>query len=45
MAADSSQALGPLPAPAKTLLITLGGSGVLIAAYAGAQLMKKRKTH
>ena len=43
--AAGSEDLGPLPAASKALLITLGGAWVLIAAYAGAQLMKKRKTH
>ena len=42
MAADGSQALGPLPAPAKALLITLGGVWVLMAVYGGVQLVKKK---
>ena len=42
MAADGSQALGPLPAPAKALLVTLGGVWVLMAVYGGVQLVKKK---
>ena len=42
MAADGSQALGPLPAPAKALLFTLGGVWVLMAVYGGVQLVKKK---
>ena len=45
LSAAGGEDLGPLPAASKALLITLGGAWVLIAAYAGAQLMKKRKTH
>lgn len=42
LAADGSQALGPLPAPAKVLLFTLGGVWVLMAVYGGVQLVKKK---
>ena len=42
MATDGSQALGPLPAPAKALLFTLGGVWVLMAVYGGVQLVKKK---
>ena len=45
LSAAGGEDLGPLPAASKALLITLGGAWVLIAAYAEAQLMKKRKTH
>ena len=36
------RALGPLPAPAKALLFTLGGVWVLMAVYGGVQLVKKK---
>lgn len=42
LAADGSQALGPLPTPAKALLFTLGGVWVLMAVYGGVQLVKKK---
>ena len=45
LSAAGGEDVGPLPAASKALLITLGGAWVLIAAYAGAQLMKNRKTH
>jgi len=40
-----SGALGPLPAPARALLVTLGCAWALIAVYAGVQLVKKRNRH
>ena len=40
-----SGSLGPLPAPARALLVTLGCAWALIAVYAGVQLVKKRNRH
>ena len=40
-----SGALGPLPAPARALLVTLGCAWALIAVYAIVQLVKKRNRH
>ena len=40
-----SGALGPLPAPARALLVTLGCAWALIAVYTGVQLVKKRNRH
>lgn len=40
-----SEDLGPLPASAKALLITLGCTWALMGVYGGVQLVKKRNRH
>ena len=43
--AAGSEELGPLPASAKALLITLGCTWALMGVYGGVQLVKKRNRH
>ena len=43
--AAGSEELGPLPASAKALLITLGCVWALMGVYGGIQLVKKRNRH